>query len=214
MSLQLTRHIHPGLHKRDRHQQDQDRDTSPLFNTSGVIYPDLCSPRRKAFLCAKTSQVEVIRIVTVGTHSIIRRWEISPQPCLRILVTVYNYLIRGHREDGVRLFSELPCDRESVNKHKVEYGTDIRKISAFFPFFLMRIVVFWTRLPRETVGYLCLEKLKIWLYMALSNLIWPELLWVVDCSSWLVKIRSNLFFPIFTMHIKSGKTLGTFCLNL
>jgi len=44
---------------------------------------------------------------------------------------VYNYLIREHREDENRLFSQWNSNRSRVNRHNVQCGkfqSDIRKI--------------------------------------------------------------------------------------
>lgn len=65
------------------------------------------------------------------------------------LTNAYNYLMGGSKEDGARLFSEVPGDRTRSNRHKLIYSKfnlNIRK-----DFFIVRVVRHWNMLPREAV---------------------------------------------------------------
>ena len=76
--------------------------------------------------------MEVIRTVRVGAHSAMRAdGSTQRRDASGSLVIVYNYLIREHREDENRLFSQWNSNRSRVNRHNVQCGkfqSDIRKI--------------------------------------------------------------------------------------
>ena len=84
-------------------------------------------------------------------------------------VAAFQYLKGAYKKDGDRLFSRAFSDRTSGNGFKLQEGRfrlDIRK-----KFFTMRVVKHWHRLPREAVDAPSLERFKVRLDGALSNLI-------------------------------------------
>ena len=85
------------------------------------------------------------------------------------LIAAFQYLKRGYKKDGDRLFSRACSDRTRGNGFKLKEGRfrlDIRK-----KFFMMRVVKHWNKLPREVVDAPSLETFKVRLDGALSNLI-------------------------------------------
>ena len=85
------------------------------------------------------------------------------------LIAAFQYLKGAYKKDGDKLFSRACCDRTRGNGFKLKEGRfrlDIRK-----KFFTMRVVKHWNRLPREVVDAPSLEKFKVSLDGALSNLI-------------------------------------------
>ncbi|PKU37489.1 hypothetical protein llap_12206 [Limosa lapponica baueri] len=84
------------------------------------------------------------------------------------LINAYKYLKGGLKEDGTRLFSVVPSDRD--NGHKPEHGkfhSNMRK-----NFFTVRVTEPWNRLPREVVESPSLEIFKTCLDAVLSDVLW------------------------------------------
>jgi len=85
------------------------------------------------------------------------------------LIAAFQYVKGNYRKEGKRLFSRVCDDRKRGNGFKLKEGRfrmDIRK-----KFFTVRAVRHRNRLPREVMGALSLETLKIRLDGALTNLI-------------------------------------------
>jgi len=81
------------------------------------------------------------------------------------------------KKDGDKLFSRASCDRLRCNGFKLKKGIfrlDIRK-----KYFMTRMVKHRHRLPREVVDAPSLEKFKVRLDRALSNLIWLKTSWLI-----------------------------------
>ena len=77
------------------------------------------------------------------------------------------------------LFGRVFCDRTRGNGFKLKWGdldrifrSDIRKKGSFFFFFEIEVVKHWQRLSGEVVTALSLEKFKVRLDLALSNIIY------------------------------------------
>ena len=85
------------------------------------------------------------------------------------LTATFQYLKRGHKQEGSRLFGSIDNSRTRGNGFKLTEGRfrlDIRG-----KFFTMRVVRCWNRLPREAVDALSLEVFKARLDVAPGNLI-------------------------------------------
>ena len=85
------------------------------------------------------------------------------------LRVAFQYLKRGCKKEGDRLFSRVCCDRTRGNGFTLKeerFGLDIRKKC-----FMLRVVRHWHRLPREAVDAPSQDTLKARLDQALSNLI-------------------------------------------
>ncbi|KFV44851.1 hypothetical protein N328_07486, partial [Gavia stellata] len=85
------------------------------------------------------------------------------------LIAAFQYLKGTYKKDGDKYFSRPCSDRTRSNGFKLEEGRlslDIRK-----EFFTMRVVKHRNRLPLEVVDAPSLEKFKVMLDGALSNLI-------------------------------------------
>jgi len=87
----------------------------------------------------------------------------------RDLIAVFQYLKGAYKKAGDKLFSKACCDSTKSNVFKLKEGRfrlDIRQ-----KFFTMRVLKPWKRLPREVVDAPSLERFKVRLDSALSNLI-------------------------------------------
>ena len=85
------------------------------------------------------------------------------------LIAAFQYLKGAYKKDGNRLFSRACCDKTRGNGFKLKecrFRLDIRN-----KFFMMKVVKYWNRLPREVVDAPSLETFKFRLDGALSNLI-------------------------------------------
>jgi len=85
------------------------------------------------------------------------------------LVNAYKYLKGGCQEDGARLFSVVPSDRTSGNRHKLMHGKFYLNMTKNF--FTLRVTENWNRLPREAVDSPSLEIFKIHLDKVLCSLL-------------------------------------------
>ncbi|KAK4823902.1 hypothetical protein QYF61_008115 [Mycteria americana] len=84
------------------------------------------------------------------------------------LIVAFQYLKEAYKKDRERLFTRTCSDRTRGNSFKLKGGRfrlDIRK-----KFFMMRVVRYWNRLPREVVDAPSLEGFMVRLDGALSNL--------------------------------------------
>jgi len=85
----------------------------------------------------------------------------------RDLIVAFQYLKRGYKKEGDRLFSRLCGNRTRENTFKLKEGRcrlDIRN-----KFLRIRVLRHWNRLPREAVEAPSLETLKVRLDQALST---------------------------------------------
>ena len=83
-------------------------------------------------------------------------------------IVAVQYVKRGYMKDGDKHFSMACRGRTKGNGFKLKEGRfrlDIRKKS-----FMVRVVKHWLRLPREVVDAPSLEKFKVRMDGALSNL--------------------------------------------
>ncbi|KAK4823421.1 hypothetical protein QYF61_001876 [Mycteria americana] len=75
------------------------------------------------------------------------------------LIAAFQYLKGAYKKDGDKLFSRACCDRTRGNGFKLKEGRlrlDIKNT-----FFMMRVVKYWNRLPREVVDAPSLETFKV-----------------------------------------------------
>ena len=103
------------------------------------------------------------------------------------LITAFQYLKGGYKQEGEWLFMRVDSDRTRGNGFKLRQGRfrlDIRR-----KFFTQRVVTHWNRLPKEAVDAPSLEAFKARLDVALGSLVW-----------WLV-----------TLHIAGGLKLDDHC---
>jgi len=85
------------------------------------------------------------------------------------LIAAFQYLKGAYRKEGENIFNRACCNRTRSNGFKLREGRcrlDKRK-----KFFMMRVVKYWNRLPREVVDAPSLETFKARLDGTLSNLI-------------------------------------------
>jgi len=85
------------------------------------------------------------------------------------LIDVYKHLKGGCKEEGAKFLSLVPSDRTRGDGHKLKhrrFPLNTRK-----PFSAVRATECWNRLPGEVVESPSLEILKIFLDMALGNLL-------------------------------------------
>ncbi|KFQ68235.1 hypothetical protein N335_12392, partial [Phaethon lepturus] len=85
------------------------------------------------------------------------------------LIVAFQYLKGAYKKDGDRLFSRACGNRTMDNNFKLKesrFRLDLRK-----KFLAMRVVKHWHRLPREVIDAPSLERFKVRLDGALSNLI-------------------------------------------
>ncbi|KFV40121.1 hypothetical protein N328_10841, partial [Gavia stellata] len=85
------------------------------------------------------------------------------------IIAAFQYLKWAYKKDGDKRFSRACCNRTRGYSFKLKesrFGLDIR-----MKFFTMRVVKQWNRLPREVADAPCLERFKVRLEGALSNLI-------------------------------------------
>jgi len=81
----------------------------------------------------------------------------------------FQYLKGSYRKEGDGLFSRVCGDRTRGNGFQLKEGRfrlDIRKKS-----FIVKVVRYWKRLPRDVVDAPSLETFKLRLDLALGNLI-------------------------------------------
>jgi len=73
------------------------------------------------------------------------------------------------QEDGAKLFSVVPSNRTSGNRHKLKH----RKfcLNTRKNFFTLRVTEPWNRLPREAAESPSLEIFKTWLDKVLCSLL-------------------------------------------
>lgn len=76
------------------------------------------------------------------------------------VIGVYEYLIEGSEEDGVRFFSVIASDRTRNNEHKLKY----RKFHFHWKknLFTVRVVKHCSRASKQIVDSLSLETLCLW----------------------------------------------------
>jgi len=85
------------------------------------------------------------------------------------LTAAFQYSEGAYKKDGDRRFSSACCNGARVNGFKLKEGRfrlDIKK-----KFFMVRVVKYWYRLPREVVNAPSLETFQARLDGTLINLI-------------------------------------------
>ena len=93
----------------------------------------------------------------------------GPEKPLGDLTAGFQYLKGAYRKAGVRILTRASSDRTRGNGFRLEedrFRLDIRK-----KFLTVRVVVQWSRLPREAADPCSLEAFKAKLDGALSNLV-------------------------------------------
>lgn len=109
-------------------------------------------------------------------------------------IAVCNYKVRGYREDGSRLFSEVHADRTNSNEHKLEHGkflSDIRKKR-----FTLRVVKYQMMLPTEFGGSPSLKVVTTQLDTALNILICLELIGIGSWTTWPLEVPPNQSYSV------------------
>ena len=85
------------------------------------------------------------------------------------LIVAFQYLKGVYKQEGVWLFTRVDSDRTRGNGLKLRQGRfrlDIRR-----KFFTHRVVMHWSRLPKEVVDAPSLKAIKARLDVALGSLV-------------------------------------------
>ena len=99
-------------------------------------------------------------------------FSLEKRRCQEELIVAFQYIKKVYKKDAKTLFTRVCSDWTRGNGFKLKenrFRLDIRH------FFIIRVVRHWNRLLREVVDAPSLDGFKIWLYRALSNLIWSKM---------------------------------------
>lgn len=152
---------YPGLYQENCGQQGERGDPASLLcageASPEVLHPDVeSSVQERLVECVRRTATKMIQMMEhLSCENRQRAGAVQPgkRRLWGDLIVAFQYLKRGCKKEGDRLFSSVCGDRTRGNGFKLKerrFRLDVRKMS-----FIERVVRLWNRLPRNVVAMSC-----------------------------------------------------------